>query len=1080
MKKSGLAATLALLFAGTLACGVMAACTSPAPTGEFDYSTEILSDMSNPTEGYNSNLFYLNNLDFEIADPTVIQITEGEEKGYFYVYGTSDEIGCNGIQAWRSKDLSHWETTGIALEPDHANTWASEAYWAPEIIYDEQEKIYYLFYNAYNMQDENRLWLSVATSKHPAGPFVAPNGFRNANGEMLKKDKPVFDVTESNSILQARAENGELTLRTNALDAHPFIDPKTGDKYMYFAYRYDVHGTAGTDIYGMKMKDWFSPDYSTMTRLTAQGFMSVEAAENSDTTKAVDEGKINEGPFMMYHNDKYYLTFSIFPTHTDSYRVKQAYATSPLGAYTKIDETKGGTLISTDVQWEQHIVTAGHHCFVRCGEETLIAYHTYKNRTDYFDGRALAVDRIAWVTNQDGLEVMHTNGPTYSLQALPESVSGYKNIAPLATVTADNTLETSNVALLTDGLIKLKDGDCATEYKANTGVSTIKLTWDDFKDVRAIMIYNSYEYKNAFDGIARIDIEFLQSNGQTGTKTINNLPFDWNWYCNNDYQLMLPGGSAIAEFYEMPVKSITVYVRSTSGADYLALGEIMVLGKDSKGSGVQQFKEYTYENQACGSPHISTESLTFGTHDENYISTMYGYDLSHDDGTENAYITQHSVGQQAAYFKDVYDTTFYAEAEFTVTQDNAFMNDEAPKFGMLVSCAGKTPNRMFYYVDARGYNTSMVGFAQEKLDGSDWDWKATEQLASVKNMNYTAGKYVKLAILRLGEKFYFICDDKVVLTYDTFHTFTADKEAAVGFMCFNTALKIKNYSATTDTSVIEEMTEKYASELNVEQPDWKADNVLKILTVGNSFSDDTMEYVGKIASSMNVEFVLGNLYIGGCAIDQHELNLVYDYAAYEYRTYENGQWKTQNNYVMRDALKATNWDFISFQQASGYSGRGDSFVMLNSLLTQVRQAVGANPKFVWNMTWAYQGNSTHNDFAHYDKDQTKMYNAIVNVVKGKVQTNKKFALISPTGTAIQNARTSYLGDTLTRDGYHLNLVYGRYIAGLTFFSALTGLDISEIEYAPSGIDENLKEVCIESVNNALANAFKVTQSTFTE
>ena len=53
----------------------------------------------NDSEDYNKNLYYLNELKFEIADPSVIYVGTGEEKGYFYAYGTSDLVGCFGISA---------------------------------------------------------------------------------------------------------------------------------------------------------------------------------------------------------------------------------------------------------------------------------------------------------------------------------------------------------------------------------------------------------------------------------------------------------------------------------------------------------------------------------------------------------------------------------------------------------------------------------------------------------------------------------------------------------------------------------------------------------------------------------------------------------------------------------------------------------------------------------------------------------------------------------------------------------------------------------------------------------------------
>ena len=97
-------------------------------TGSFSYDTEMLSEAEDVSYGYNNNLFYVNNLEFQVADPSVIYITEGEDAGWFYCYGTSDEIGGHGFQAWRSKDLSHWECTGVALEPF---SWAINCYWAP-------------------------------------------------------------------------------------------------------------------------------------------------------------------------------------------------------------------------------------------------------------------------------------------------------------------------------------------------------------------------------------------------------------------------------------------------------------------------------------------------------------------------------------------------------------------------------------------------------------------------------------------------------------------------------------------------------------------------------------------------------------------------------------------------------------------------------------------------------------------------------------------------------------------------------------------------------------------------------------
>ena len=308
---------------------------------------------------------------------------------------------------------------------------------------------------------------------------------------------------------------------------------------------------------------------------------------------------------------------------------------------------------------------------------------------------------------------------------------------------------------------------------------------------------------------------------------------------------------------------------------------------------------------------------------------------------------------------------------------------------------------------------------------------------------------------------------EVFITYQDLGVKKSDKlNVSFGGWFENGWVWFDNGDANTRTHVI--------TEDGIFDKNYVVDDVLKILTIGNSFSDDTMEYVGKIAEALNVKVVLGNLYIGGCDIDTHLNNLNNNLGAYEYRTYQNGGWVTTANYKMKDVIQSENWDYISFQQASGKSGVASSYANLNSLVDGVKGIATKNVKFVWNMTWAYQSDSTHGDFPTYENNQTTMYNAIVSAVQSQIETNDRFSIISPTGTAIQNARATSLGDTLTRDGYHLNLTYGRYIAGLTFFHAITGLDISNISFAPEGVNESVKSLCIESAINSVIAPYSVT------
>ena len=255
----------------------------------------------------------------------------------------------------------------------------------------------------------------------------------------------------------------------------------------------------------------------------------------------------------------------------------------------------------------------------------------------------------------------------------------------------------------------------------------------------------------------------------------------------------------------------------------------------------------------------------------------------------------------------------------------------------------------------------------------------------------------------------------------------------------------------------------------------------KLLMISNSFGDDTVQWVHEICEDLEIDFTIANLYIGGCNLQNHLTNLTNNSSNYEYVTYNktNKTWSRQAHTSISDALLSEDWNYVSLQQGSTESGLSDTYSTINQVMDKVLE-IKNDVKFIWNMTWAYQQNSGHVNFGNYNNDQMTMYNAILDAVQKNILNNNRFELIVPNGTAIQNARTSFIGDNLCRDAYcHLTYDLGRYIAGLTMVGALTGEDISQVEYTP-GLSENKKLVAIEAVNNALNKPFEVTQSMYTD
>lgn len=271
--------------------------------------------------------------------------------------------------------------------------------------------------------------------------------------------------------------------------------------------------------------------------------------------------------------------------------------------------------------------------------------------------------------------------------------------------------------------------------------------------------------------------------------------------------------------------------------------------------------------------------------------------------------------------------------------------------------------------------------------------------------------------------------------------------------------------------------------LTVFQAGKKGDGSIRILAIGNSFSDDSMWYLYNILEQAGYKSIkLGNLYIGGCTLETHAKNIESGAKAYTYRVNIDGTWTNTDSFSPIDALKSDEWDYISLQQASGSSGIPSTYnPYLGTVVKEVKKCC-PDAKLVWNMTWAYQGNSTHSEFSKYDKDQSKMYNAIVATVQSEIINRGDFEFVIPTGTAIQNLRTSLYGDNVTRDGYHLAYDSGRLAAAMMWAKRISGCDLDKITWKPSSYIYTQKryDAIKESVENAYAKPYSVTESNIKE
>ncbi|MBQ9667483.1 MAG: family 43 glycosylhydrolase [Prevotella sp.] len=250
-----------------------------------------------------------------LADPFIL--LDGDT---YYAYGTNDP---DGIAVWTSTDLLAWRRLGqLALH--RQNTTETQWFWAPEVYHKNGR--YYMYYSA----NEH---LYVATADRPEGPF------RQVGGRMME-----------NTLGDEKC-----------IDSSVYFDDD-GQAYCFF-----VRFTDGNCIWSIELDD----DLVTPRPATLHKCISVEQPWENLL------GRVNEGPFILKHNNIYYLTYSGNDYRSQDYAVGYAQARNIAStAWTKSAD-------NPIVRRVEDLVGCGHHSFFTDKEGRLrIVFHAHDSATD--------------------------------------------------------------------------------------------------------------------------------------------------------------------------------------------------------------------------------------------------------------------------------------------------------------------------------------------------------------------------------------------------------------------------------------------------------------------------------------------------------------------------------------------------------------------------------------------------------------------------------------------------------------------------------------------------------------------------
>ena len=233
-----------------------------------------------------------------------------------------------------------------------------------------------------------------------------------------------------------------------------------------------------------------------------------------------------------------------------------------------------------------------HHAIVKNGEELWIVYHQHSSTVGFSEGweRSISADRVNFVTNGEGEQVLTANGPSKILQWLPESVSGYQNLA------AEAEIEVSNGAgkeYLTDQVLPFYTVTNQSVLAVDKGDLTITMKWEKPVSVSSVMVYNSDDLYSAFSKITRMRFT-LAEQPEWASKDYKYAVIEdvkvSERYWDEEANRYITCAPAVAEFEPVMITELQITINeadrlvSTSKtgekATALRLSEIVVLGGD--------------------------------------------------------------------------------------------------------------------------------------------------------------------------------------------------------------------------------------------------------------------------------------------------------------------------------------------------------------------------------------------------------------------------------------------------------------------------------------------------------------------
>ena len=180
----------------------------------------------------------------------------------------------------------------------------------------------------------------------------------------------------------------------------------------------------------------------------------------------------------------------------------------------------------------------------------------------------------------------------------------------------------------------------------------------------------------------------------------------------------------------------------------------------------------------------------------------------------------------------------------------------------------------------------------------------------------------------------------------------------------------------------------------------EAKGLVRILTVGNSFTNNATELLGEVAESRGRKLIHKRLHIGGSSLKKH-----HGLAVTPTNPIQGSGTPYSNGETLTEALKSEDWDFVTLQQLSIKSHNASTYEPYISNIAQLIHRFAPQAELVIHQTWAYRCDDPRFSKSLYQegepRTQEEMYQGLARAY-AKVAHSLN-AKIIPTGNGFWRA-----------------------------------------------------------------------------